>query len=58
VVEILNFNVYGTVLAVRPFCAPDHYWQVYFDVNNAILEAGVEGKYKIPARRMATRNAK
>ncbi|CAG1015283.1 partial Small-conductance mechanosensitive channel, partial [Anaerolineales bacterium] len=58
VVEILNFNEYGTVLAVRPFCAPDHYWQVYFDVNKAIIEVGAEGKYKVPARRMATRSSR
>ncbi len=56
VVEILTFNEYGTVLAVRPFCAPDHYWQVYFDVNKAIVEVGAEGKFKVPARRMTTRN--
>jgi small conductance mechanosensitive channel len=58
VVEILNFNEYGTVLAVRPFCAPEHYLQVYFDVNEAIVEVGAEGKYKVPARRMATRATK
>jgi len=57
-VEILNFNEYGTVLAVRPFCAPDHYWQVYFDVNKAIVEVGAEGKFQSPARRMATRSSK
>jgi len=57
-VEILNFNEYGTVLAVRPFCVPDHYWQVYFDVNKAIVEVGAEGKFKVPARRMATRSSR
>ena len=35
-VEILNFNDRGPVLAVRPYCAPAHYWQVYFDTNAAI----------------------
>ena len=55
-VEILNFNEYGTLLAVRPFCANDNYWQVYFDVNNAIVEVGTEGGYKAPSRRMAMRN--
>lgn len=58
VVEILNFNEYGTLLAVRPFCANDHYWQVYFDVNNAIVEVNAEGKYKTPAQRMATRSVR
>lgn len=56
VVEILNFNEYGTLLAVRPFCANANYWQVYFDVNKAIVEVGVEGGYKTPAQRMATRS--
>jgi small conductance mechanosensitive channel len=26
----------GTVLAVRPYCHTDHYWQVYFDTNRLI----------------------
>jgi len=38
-VEILDFNLVGPVLAVRPFCHTDHYWQVYFDGNRAIREA-------------------
>ena len=32
-VEILEFNLAGPVLAVRPYCHTDHYWQVYFDTN-------------------------
>jgi small conductance mechanosensitive channel len=35
-VEILDFNERGTVLAVRPYCHTDHYWQVYFDTNKLI----------------------
>lgn len=38
-VEILEFNLVGPVLAVRPFCHNDHYWQVYFDGNRLIREA-------------------
>ncbi|RQW89564.1 MAG: mechanosensitive ion channel family protein [Geobacter sp.] len=38
-VEILEFNLVGPVLAVRPFCHNDHYWQVYFDGNRTIREA-------------------
>jgi len=30
----------GTVIAVRPFCHTDHYWQVYFDTNKAIADSG------------------
>jgi small conductance mechanosensitive channel len=35
-VEILTFNTRGPVLAVRPYCNTEHYWQVYFDTNAAI----------------------
>ncbi len=39
VVEILEFNLAGPVLAVRPFCNNAHYWQVYFNTNQVIREA-------------------
>jgi len=35
-VEILTFTAAGPVLAVRPFCPSENYWQVYFDTNRAI----------------------
>ena len=38
-VEILEFNLVGPVLAVRPHTHNDHYWQVYFDTNRAIRAA-------------------
>lgn len=37
-VTILSFTPFGPVLAVRPYCNNDHYWQVYFDANLAIRE--------------------
>lgn len=37
-VEILTLNPAGSVLAVRPFCHHDHYWQVYFDTNRTISQ--------------------
>jgi small conductance mechanosensitive channel len=37
-VQILTLNQTGVVLSVRPFCHPDHYWQVYFDANQAIVD--------------------
>lgn len=37
-VTIVSFTPFGPVLAVRPFCHNDHYWQVYFDANMAIRE--------------------
>ena len=56
-VEILTFNPMGTVIAVRPFCHTDHYWQVYFDTNRAIAEVGAEAGYPAPETRHAMRNA-
>ena len=49
-VEILEFNLAGTVLAVRPYCNNEHYWQVYFDTNRVISEAGSEGGYTAPTQ--------
>jgi small conductance mechanosensitive channel len=37
-VEILDFNVLGPVLAVRPYCQPSHYWQVFFAANEVIKD--------------------
>jgi small conductance mechanosensitive channel len=47
-VEILDFNLVGPVLAVRPFCHNDHYWQVYFDGNRAIRESLGEAGFPAP----------
>lgn len=44
-VEILQFTEFGPVLAVRPYTHTDHYWQVYFDTNKAIVAVGSEGGY-------------
>jgi small conductance mechanosensitive channel len=56
-VEILTFNPMGTVIAVRPFCHTDHYWQVYFDTNKAIAEVGAEANYPAPETRHLVRNS-
>lgn len=56
-VEILTFNPMGTVIAVRPFCHNDHYWQVYFDTNAAIAAVGTEAGFPAPETRHAVRNA-
>ena len=45
---ILTFNLAGPVLAVRPHCHNDHYWQVYFDTNEAIRDAFGEAGYPVP----------
>ena len=50
-VEILSFNPLGPMLAVRPYCNNQHYWQVYFDTNRAIRE--VFGEAGFPAAEQA-----
>jgi small conductance mechanosensitive channel len=47
-VEILDFNSLGTVLAVRPYCHTDHYWQVYFDTNKLIAATFGTAHYPPP----------
>lgn len=54
-VEILAFNPMGTVIAVRPFCHNDHYWQVYFDTNRTIVDVCTEAGYAVPETRYALR---
>ena len=48
-VEILDFNVNGTVLAVRPYCHNNNYWQVYFDTNQLIAREFSAAGYPVPA---------
>jgi small conductance mechanosensitive channel len=50
-IEILSFNLAGPVLAVRPYCSNDNYWQVYFDTNKAIREVFAEAGYPAPEQR-------
>ena len=50
-VEILEFNLLGPVLAVRPYCHNDDYWQVYFDTNRTIKDAlGTDFPAPMPAQ--------
>lgn len=50
-VEILEMNLSGPVLAVRPSTHNDHYWQVYFDGNRAIREVLGAAGYAVPWQR-------
>lgn len=54
-VEILDFNLAGTVLAVRACCHNDHYWSVYFAMNEAVAAASAEAGYPVPEHRQAMR---
>ncbi len=52
-VEILTFTPMGPVLAVRPYVHNDQYWQVYFDTNKVISEAG----FAVPAQHFQIKQA-
>jgi small conductance mechanosensitive channel len=47
-VAIVDFNERGAVLAVRPYTHTNHYWQVYFDTNEAISDAFGAAGYPVP----------
>src|SRR3954469_1743576 len=47
-VDVLQFTPAGPVLCVRPYCANEHYWQVYFDTNRLIRETFGEAGYPAP----------
>jgi small conductance mechanosensitive channel len=55
-VEILDFTPIGPVLAVRPYCNNDHYWQVYFDTNRAIRDGLGEAGFPVPETPVALRS--
>src|SRR6266498_1575378 len=55
--EILTFNLAGLVLAVRPYCHNDFYWQVYFDTNRTIRETFGDAKYLAPETHYVIRNS-
>lgn len=54
-VEILEFNLSGRVLAVRPYCNNQHYWQVYFDTNRAIRRTFIEAGFPVPEQHYLVR---
>lgn len=55
VVEILEFNLNGPKLAVRPFCNNVDYWQVYFDTNRTIRDLASEQGYAAPEQHLVIR---
>jgi small conductance mechanosensitive channel len=44
------------VLAVRPYCHNDHYWQVYFDTNRAICEVSGDAGFPAPQQHVFVRS--
>lgn len=55
-VEILSFSEYGPVLAVRPYTHNDHYWQVYFAGNKAIVAVAGEAQFPPLERNVRMKN--
>jgi small conductance mechanosensitive channel len=51
--EILTFNLAGPVLAVRPYCSNEHYWQVYFDTNRLIRDTFASAGFPVPEQHYA-----
>jgi small conductance mechanosensitive channel len=47
-VSLADLNGLGPVIAVRPYCHNDHYWQVHADTNAAILRVGAEAGWPTP----------
>jgi small conductance mechanosensitive channel len=54
---ILQFNLSGPVLAVRPYTTPAHYWQVYYETNRVIRETFNTEGYAFPQQRHTVRAA-
>ena len=47
-VSLLDMNLNGCVIAVRPYTHTDSYWQVYFDTNEAIVRVAKEAGWPAP----------
>ncbi len=47
-VNMIDLNLVGPVISVRPYCHTDHYWQVYFDTNEAIVRVCKEAGWPAP----------
>ena len=56
-VTLLTFTAFGPVLAVRPYCHNDHYWQVYFDGNMVIKDVLGDSAFPSPVYPIAIAQA-
>ncbi len=54
-VNLLDMNLNGSVIAVRPYTNNAHYWQVYFDTNEAIVRTCKEAGWPAPTPTQVTR---
>ncbi len=54
-VNLMDMNLNGPVIAVRPYTANANYWQVYFDTNEAIVRTCKEAGWPAPTPVQITR---
>ena len=54
-INLLDLNLMGCVIAVRPYCQNSCYWQVLFDTNAAILRVAEAANWPAPMPVNATR---
>jgi small conductance mechanosensitive channel len=54
-VNLMDMNLNGPVISVRPYTANAHYWQVYFDTNEAIVRTCKEAGWPAPTPVQITR---
>jgi small conductance mechanosensitive channel len=54
-VNLLDINLNGPVIAVRPYTNNAHYWQVFFDTNEAIVRTCKEAGWPAPMPSQVTR---
>jgi small conductance mechanosensitive channel len=48
-VNLIDFKLEGPQIAIRPYTHTDHYWQVYFDTNEAIVKVCQEAGWPVPS---------
>jgi small conductance mechanosensitive channel len=56
-VSLLETNLNGPVIAVRPYTHTDHYWQVYFDVNEMMTRVSQQAGWPAPTPSLITHTA-
>ncbi len=48
-VNLMDLKLEGPQISVRPYCHTDHYWQVFFDTNEAIVRVCKEAGWPAPS---------
>lgn len=48
-INLLDIKLEGPQIAVRLYTHTDHYWQVYFDTNEAIVRVCKEAGWPAPS---------